>query len=248
VAHRARKKDLSLGMESIEVKLAYKFRNPLLLAEALTHPSLAYESQKAHFDNQRLEFLGDAVLQLVLTEHLFRQFPDSPEGRMTKLRAQLVSRQALAQFATKLGLGHYILLGKGEEASGGRKRSSTLADALEALVGAIYLDSGYNSARDLVLRLFQEGIGTVAQSNEDGNPKGSLQEILQSLGQEAPRYVITGESGPDHRKVFHAQVSWRDVVLAQGRGKSKKEAEIRAALEALRKKRWQEIVPPSAQS
>jgi ribonuclease-3 len=225
-------------MESIEVRLGYKFRNPLLLAEALTHPSLAYESQKAHFDNQRLEFLGDSVLQLVLTEHLYRMFPDSPEGHMTKLRAQLVSRQALAQFASHLQLGHYILLGKGEEASGGRKRASTLADALEALIGAIYLDSGYQSAHELVLRLFEQGIGLVAESKTESNPKGTLQETLQSLSQEAPRYRITGESGPDHRKVFHAQVIWRDEVLAQGRGKSKKEAEVRAALEALRKKVW----------
>lgn len=225
-------------MESIEVKLGYKFRNPLLLAEALTHPSLAYESQKAHFDNQRLEFLGDSVLQLALTEHLFRMFPDYPEGRMTKLRAQLVSRQALAQFAVSLQLGNYILLGKGEEASGGRKRASTLADAFEALVGAIYLDSGYTSARDLVLHLFEQEIGTISENPEDGNPKGSLQETLQSIACEAPRYIITGESGPDHRKVFHAQVVWRDLILAQGRGKSKKEAEVRAAIEALRKKVW----------
>ncbi len=236
--YRAGEKATTHGMDSIEVRLGYKFRNPLLLAEALTHPSLAYESQKAHFDNQRLEFLGDAVLQLVLTEHLFRKFPNSPEGRMTKLRAQLVSRQALAQFATNLKLGHYILLGKGEEASGGRKRPSTLADALEALVGAIYLDSGYDSASGLVLRLFEQGIGTVSESDEEGNPKGTLQETLQSLGNEAPRYLITGESGPDHRKVFHAQVVWRGTILAQGRGKSKKEAEVRAALEALRKKLW----------
>lgn len=227
-------------MESIEVRLGYKFRNPLLLAEALTHPSLAYESQKAQFDNQRLEFLGDAVLQLVLTEHLFRKFPDSPEGRMTKLRAQLVSRTALAQFAAGFQLGHYILLGKGEEASGGRKRASTLADALEALIGAIYLDTGYDSARELVLRLFEQGIGVVSESDEEGNPKGTLQEVLQSLGNEAPRYIITGESGPDHRKVFHSQVIWRELVLAQGRGKSKKEAEVRAALEALRKKMWEQ--------
>lgn len=228
-------------MESIEVRLGYKFRNPLLLAEALTHPSLAYESQKAQFDNQRLEFLGDAVLQLVLTEHLYRKFPDSPEGRMTKLRAQLVSRNALAQFATGLQIGHYILLGKGEEASGGRKRPSTLADALEALIGAIYLDSGYESARELVLRLFEQGIGVVSESDEEGNPKGTLQEVLQSMGNEAPRYLITSESGPDHRKVFHSQVIWRELVLAQGRGKSKKEAEVRAALEALRKKLWEQV-------
>ncbi len=225
-------------MDSIEIRLGYKFRNPLLLAEALTHPSLAYESQKAHFDNQRLEFLGDAVLQLALTEHLFRSFPDVTEGRMTKLRAQLVSRNALAQFAVSLRLGTYILLGKGEEASGGRKRASTLADAFEALLGAIYLDSGYSSARDLVVGLFEQEIGAISMSSEEGNPKGTLQEILQAIGSEAPSYRIVGESGPDHRKVFHAQVFWNGLLLAQGRGKSKKEAEVRAATEALRKKIW----------
>jgi ribonuclease-3 len=225
-------------MDSIEIRLGYKFRNPLLLAEALTHPSLAYESQKAHFDNQRLEFLGDAVLQLALTEHLFRSFPDVTEGRMTKLRAQLVSRNALAQFAVSLRLGTYILLGKGEEASGGRKRASTLADAFEALLGAIYLDSGYSSARDLVVGLFEQEIGAISMSSEEGNPKGTLQELLQAIGSEAPSYRIVGESGPDHRKVFHAQVFWNGLLLAQGRGKSKKEAEVRAATEALRKKIW----------
>jgi ribonuclease-3 len=225
-------------MDSIEIILGYKFRNPLLLAEALTHPSLAYESQKAHFDNQRLEFLGDAVLQLALTEHLFRSFPDVTEGRMTKLRAQLVSRNALAQFAVSLRLGTYILLGKGEEASGGRKRASTLADAFEALLGAIYLDSGYSSARDLVVGLFEQEIGAISMSSEEGNPKGTLQELLQAIGSEAPSYRIVGESGPDHRKVFHAQVFWNGLLLAQGRGKSKKEAEVRAATEALRKKIW----------
>ena len=225
-------------MESIEVRLGYKFRNPLLLAEALTHPSLAYESQKAHFDNQRLEFLGDSVLQLALTEHLFRMFPDFPEGRMTKLRAQLVSRPALAQFAQSLQLGSYILLGKGEEASGGRKRSSTLADAFEALVGAIYLDAGYLVARDLVMTLFEHEIGSISETLEGSNPKGTLQETLQAISAEAPNYRITGESGPDHRKVFHAQVIWGNTILAQGRGKSKQEAEVRAAIEALRKKVW----------
>jgi ribonuclease-3 len=157
---------------------------------------------------------------------------------MTKLRAQLVSRNALAQFAVSLRLGTYILLGKGEEASGGRKRASTLADAFEALLGAIYLDSGYSSARDLVVGLFEQEIGAISMSSEEGNPKGTLQELLQAIGSEAPSYRIVGESGPDHRKVFHAQVFWNGLLLAQGRGKSKKEAEVRAATEALRKKIW----------
>jgi ribonuclease-3 len=226
-------------MESLESRLGYKFRNSLLLAEAMTHPSLAYESQRPHFDNQRLEFLGDAVLQLILTEDLYRMFPDFPEGRLTKLRSQLVSRRALARFALTIDLGSYVLLGKGEEATGGRRRMSTLADGFEALIGAVYLDTGYSGARDLVLRLFQAEIEALAGSPEERNPKGELQEGLQAIHPEAPTYRVLGESGPDHRKVFQAEVSWRGIVLATGKGKSKKEAEARAAGEALRTRVWE---------
>jgi ribonuclease-3 len=226
-------------MESLESRLGYKFRNSLLLAEAMTHPSLAYESQRPHFDNQRLEFLGDAVLQLILTEDLYRMFPDFPEGRLTKLRSQLVSRRALARFALTIDLGSYVLLGKGEEATGGRRRMSTLADGFEALIGAVYLDTGYSGARDLVLRLFQSEIEALAGSPEERNPKGELQEGLQAIHPEAPSYRVLGESGPDHRKVFQAEVSWRGIVLATGKGKSKKEAEARAAGEALRTRVWE---------
>ncbi len=226
-------------MESLEDRLGYKFRNSFLLAEAMTHPSLAYESQRPHFDNQRLEFLGDAVLQLILTEDLFKMFPDFPEGRLTKLRSRLVSRRALARFALTIDLGSYVLLGKGEEATGGRRRVSTLADAFEALVGAVYLDAGYEESRELVLRLFQSEIEALASSPEERNPKGELQECLQAIQPEPPEYEILGEKGPDHRKVFQAQVRWRGLILAIGRGKSKKEAEARAASEALRNRVWE---------
>jgi len=226
-------------MEPLESRIQYKFRNSLLLAEALTHPSLAYESQRPHFDNQRLEYLGDAVLQLIVTEELFRMFPDSPEGRLTKLRSRVVSRRALARFAMGIQLGEYVLLGKGEEATGGRRRLSTLADALESLIGAVYLDSGPDAARELVLRLFKSEIGDMAESKEEMNPKGELQECLQSIHPQAPIYRILSESGPDHRRVFLAEVSWREKVLATGKGKSKKEAEARAASEALRVRPWE---------
>ena len=228
-----------MHMETLENRLDYKFRNSLLLAEAMTHPSLAYESQQPHFDNQRLEFLGDAVLQLILTEDLFRMFPDFPEGKLTKLRSRLVSRRALARFAVTIDLGSYVLLGKGEEATGGRRRPSTLADAFEALMGAVYLDCGYEGAKQLVLRLFQEEIESLAQSPEEKNPKGQLQECLQAIEPTPPAYEILSESGPDHRRVFLAQVVWRGKVLATGRGKSKKEAEARAAAEALRETAWE---------
>ena len=227
-------------MESLESRLGYKFRNSLLLAEAMTHPSLAYESQRPHFDNQRLEFLGDAVLQLIVTEELYRMFPDFTEGKLTKLRSRVVSRRALARFAMAIHLGDYVLLGKGEEATGGRRRLSTLADAFEALIGAVYLDAGPDPATKLVLRLFESEIGAMATSPEERNPKGELQECLQAIHPQAPSYRIIGETGPDHRRVFQAEVSWRDKILATGKGKSKKEAEARAAAEALRSRMWEE--------
>lgn len=225
-------------MQSLESRIDFKFRNSLLLAEALTHPSLAYESQKPHFDNQRLEFLGDAVIQLIITEELFTRFPEFSEGRLTKLRSRLVSRSALAKLANDIRLGEYLLLGKGEEASGGRRRDSTLADAFEALMGAIHLDAGRKSCRDVLLRLIEEEMARIEDSPEEKNPKGELQELLQALHPEAPLYEIISESGPDHRRVFQSRVSWRGQVLATGKGKSKKEAEIRAAAEALRMEDW----------
>ncbi len=230
-------------MQPLESRIEYKFRNSLLLAEALTHPSLAYESQKPHFDNQRLEFLGDAVIQLVITEELFHRFPGFPEGQLTKMRSSLVSRRALAKFAGDIQLGDYLLLGKGEEATGGRKRHSTLADAFESLIGAIYLDGGSAPAKALVLRVCESEIGNMHESPEEKNPKGQLQELLQAIEPQAPVYEIVGESGPDHRRVFQAAVTWGGRTLATGKGKSKKEAEARAAAEALRTRVWEE---PSA--
>ncbi len=226
-------------MQPLESRIQYKFRNSLLLAEALTHPSLAYESQKPHFDNQRMEFLGDAVLQLVVTEALFKKFSDFTEGRLTKLRSRVVSRNALARFAMAIHLGDYVLLGKGEEATGGRKRLSTLADAFESLIGAVYLDAGLIPARDLILHLFDSEIGNMITSPEERNPKGELQEILQAIHPQAPVYIVISESGPDHRRVFQSQVSWQEKILAAGKGKSKKEAEARAAAEALRARVWE---------
>jgi ribonuclease-3 len=225
-------------MLPLESRIHYKFRNSLLLAEALTHPSLAYESQHRNFDNQRLEFLGDAVLQLIVTEELFRRLVGATEGHLTKLRSRVVSRRALAKFATAIHLGDYILLGKGEESTGGRRRLSTLADAFESLIGAVFLDSGVEKARELVLRLLEDELGSMEEGSEEMNPKGELQECLQAIHPQAPEYRIISESGPDHRRVFQAEVSWRGNVLASGKGKSKKEAEARAALEALRTRRW----------
>lgn len=231
-------------MVSLEERLGYKFRNSLLLAEALTHPSLAYESAKPHFDNQRLEFLGDAVLQLILTQHLFENFPGFAEGQMTKLRTRIVSRPALEKFAKKIHLGDYLLLGRGEESSGGRSRASTLSDAYEALIGAIYLDSNLETVRDIVLHLCRaELIIDDIDGPLERNPKGQLQELLQQFDVAGPTYTVIDEFGPDHDKTFVSVVSWNGVNLARGKGSSKKNSETAAAKNALSNRKWTKAVP-----
>ena len=211
-------------MNPLEQRLHYKFRNPLLLAEALTHPSLGHETQRHHFDNQRLEYLGDAVLQLIFTEYLFDRFTGAPEGQLTKLRAQLVSREGLRILATALDLGRYIMMGRGEEASGGRERPSALSDAYEALVGAIYLDSDYVTARRIVVQEAREHLESLDVDAPDTNPKGILQELLQSISPVSPTYPIIDQSGPEHDKRFVAKIVWNGMELGVGEGRSKKAA------------------------
>ncbi len=226
-------------MHPLEERIGYKFRNSLLLAEALTHPSLGHETQRYHFDNQRLEFLGDAILQLVITEYLFQHFGDSPEGQLTKLRSRLVSRDTLKTHAAALDLGRYLLMGRGEEASGGRARTSTLADAFEALIGAVYLDSDLKTAQKFILAQAQADLEQIAEEPVDINPKGHLQELLQSISQQSPVYELITQSGPEHEKTFAVQVVWEGKVLGKGSGRSKKQAETAAALDAMESKRWQ---------
>lgn len=230
-------------MDSIEQKIGYKFRNSLLLAEALTHPSLAYETQRPHFDNQRLEFLGDAVLQLILTEHLYSQFPNFTEGQLTKLRSRLVSRDALDAFSNRFGLGEFLLMGKGEESSGGRQRASTLADAFESLVGAVYLDGNLEAAKAFILRHCKVELEQILEAPDEINPKGQLQEILQAITPTSPVYHIVSEEGPDHCKVFKSRVAWEGADLGIGTGNSKKAAEIDAARTALEAKKWELTTP-----
>ena len=235
-------------MHPLEERVGYKFRNSLLLAEALTHSSLGHETQQGHFDNQRLEYLGDAVLQLLFSEYLYRRFTEAAEGHLTKSRARLVSGEALAVYAQGIALGDHLMMGRGDESSGGRRRASTLADAFEALVGAIYLDGGLPAARTFVLAQAREQISTVHQQPPlEINPKGRLQEILQALppGQggdlAAPRnptYRIVAQSGPDHAKCFTAQVDWNGLRLGSGQGASKQQAESAAAIDALRARAW----------
>ena len=226
-------------MNPLEERIHYKFRNPLLLAEALTHPSLRHETHRNHFDNQRLEFLGDAVLQLVITEHLYGYFTAEAEGTLTKLRARLVSREALALHAAAIELGKYLMMGRGEEASGGRSRNSTLADAFEALVGAIYLDSDLVTARRFILEQAAGDLAQLVEQPVDINPKGQLQELLQSISPRSPVYEVMSQTGPEHSKTFVVRAMWEGVELGQGTGKSKKQAETAAAIEAMATRRWE---------
>ncbi len=226
-------------MNPLEQRLKYKFRNALLLAEALTHPSLGHETQRHHFDNQRLEFLGDAVLQLIFTEYLFDTFPQLSEGYLTKIRARIVSRDGLRILAERLGLGRYLMMGRGEEANGGRDRASTLSDAFEALIGAMYIDSDFVTVRRVVLTEARELLEDLEIDPADNNPKGRLQELLQSISPVSPTYPIIHQSGPEHQKSFIAKIVWEGTELGRGEGRSKKEAETAAARDALARELWQ---------
>ena len=225
-------------MHPLEERIGYSFQNPELLTEALTHPSVRHEKQRPHLDNQRLEFLGDAVLQLVITEHLFARFADAAEGRLTTRRSRLVSRESLKAHAAKLDLGRHLLLGHGEEASGGRRRDSTLADAFEALLGALYLDGGYTTVRDFLLEEMHEELDRLEEEPLEINPKGQLQEILQAISPRSPVYELLSQEGREHEKTFSVRVVWGDHVLGEGIGRSKKLAESAAALIALKEQRW----------
>ncbi|MHB8519126.1 MAG: ribonuclease III [Limisphaerales bacterium] len=217
----------------LQDRLGYAFRDPSLLRLALTHPSVAREQGVSRQHNQRLEFLGDAVLQVVLTRELYEKFPDVGEGPLTKARARMVNRRALAEQGRRLELGRHLVLSRGEELSDGRHRPSALADTFEALVGAIFLDGGFDIARELVLRQFHEVFGELEVIPNLDNPKGELQELLQARSAEPPRYSLASVSGPDHDRVFECIVHHGGTELGRGRGKSKKDAESQAARAAL---------------
>ncbi len=230
----------------LQSRLGYVFRDQGLLRLALTHPSVAHELGAPVQHNQRLEFLGDAVLQLVLTGELYQKFPAFGEGPLTKARAKLVNRRTLAMHGRELGLGANLILSRGEELHGGRERPSALADAFEAVVGAIFLDGGYEAARDFIGREFAAAFSGLDVIPILENPKGELQEFLQARSSEAPKYEVVSSSGPDHDRLFECTVHHGGVELARGLGKSKKAAESEAALAALRKLRDQ--TPMAAKS
>jgi ribonuclease-3 len=230
-------------LADLEGRLGHVFRDAGLLRLALTHPSVAHEQGAPVSHNQRLEFLGDAVLQLILTRELYQKFPAFGEGPLTKARAKLVNRKALAEKGRSLNLGEYLVVSKGEAAHGGRERPSALADTFEAVLGAIFLDGGIAAAEKFVVRNFQVEYGELSAIPILENPKGELQEYLQARSVEAPHYNMASTSGPDHDRVFECTVHHDGQELARGRGKSKKDAESEAALAALKKLREQAEKP-----
>ena len=225
------------GFEEFEARLGYRFRDRDLLESALTHRSRANEDETGVVtDNESLEFLGDSVLGFLIAETLFRVFPDFDEGQKSKIKASLVSTTTLARFAGRLNLGDYLVLGRGEEKTGGRRKRALLADGYEALIAAIYLDGGIEAARAFIARQFGPAIEAARQpAFSEGDHKSRLQEYLQAQERALPEYHVVAESGPDHRKVFEVDVSVNGEVIASAGGRSKKEAEQAAAKLALAK-------------
>ena len=221
-----------VDLEQFESYIRYHFKNKHLLLEALSHSSYANEKKRCRNSNERLEFLGDSVLSIVTADYLYHTFPHLPEGELTKLRASLVCEKALHVFAQEIHLGDFLLLGKGEEHTGGRTRSSILADLFEAVIAAIYLDGGMQPAKQHVLRFITKSVQHM-ETVQFRDYKTALQEIIQKNPEEKVEYVLADETGPDHNKAFTVEVCLNSNIIGTGVGKSKKEAEQMAAKEAL---------------
>ncbi len=223
-------------MQELQTKLNYKFKDPSLIRTALTHSSYANEHRCQ--SNERLEFLGDSILGMVVAAYLYRLCPDMPEGKMTRLRAELVCEQSLHRVAGKLGFGENLRLGKGEELSGGRERASILADCVEAVIAALYLDGGFDVARGFIMEHILSSLDR-PDFARGSDCKTELQELVQQRPNQSLSYAMVAESGPDHQKTFTAEVRLNGDVLGVGEGRTKKEAEqnaARVALGALRRK------------
>ena len=222
-------------IKDLESALGYRFRNITLLQNALTHSSYANERwHNSLKSNERLEFLGDSILGMVVAEHLFRNFPDRPEGELTRMRADMVCEQSLAAVANQLGLGEHLLLGHGEEQGGGRTRPSILADAVESVIAASFLDGGMEAAAGIIRRFVLANVPVTKLHNKDY--KTGLQELVQQKKNQVLSYALVGESGPDHDKSFLVEVSLNGKVVGKGSGSSKKRAEqdaARCAMEVL---------------
>ena len=220
-------------MEELERKIGYQFKNKALMREAITHSSYAKERKSQHIKyNERLEFLGDAVLSIVVSDYIFKHCPELPEGELTKLRASLVCEKSLFEFAKIIDLGKYLILSKGERNNGGAERPSILSDAFEALIAAIYIDGGYEPASKHILNFVIPAIKN-SKTKKNKDYKTTLQEIVQKNPGEKLEYVLVAESCPDHNKHFVVEVHLNSNVIGKGGGRSKKEAEQQAAHEAL---------------
>lgn len=225
-----------LQLNALQMKINIQFSDVYTLNHAFIHPSYTNEKGSLYQDNnQRLEFLGDSVLELAVSEYLYRNYDLLTEGQMTKVRAITVCEPSLARVARQLGLGDYLILGRGEENTGGRNKNSILADAFEALIGAIYIDKGYEDAYNFVICNLGAVISKAAYGEGDIDYKTNLQEFLQKSGGDRVFYNVTKETGPDHDKVFYVNVVWKNEILGTGIGKSKKQAEQNAAKAALEK-------------
>jgi len=224
---------MSDDLAELEKALGYQFHDRALLTCALTHPSYAAEQEQPPPDNQRLEFLGDAVLQLAMSAALFAQFPDMDEGKLTKIRSALANERALVERARVLELSTYVRLGKGEERTGGRARRSVLADAMEAVLGAVFLDGGFDAARAVCVRTAAAALADVDRLLAAENPKGALQELTQERYQSTPTYEVLEVSGPEHRPRFNVRVVIDGEEVGAATAGSRKNAEKRAAQRAL---------------
>lgn len=218
---------------ALEKALGYRFRDRSLLERALVHPSYRYETDGVDADNQRLEFLGDAVLGMLTAAYLFEAHPDKPEGGLTSLRSQVTSGRALAAIGEEMGLGAYLKIGRGEERSGGRKRASNLTDAVEALIGAAWRDGGMKAAEKVVRRMILPATAGLESHSTASNPKGRLQELAQSRWKQSPVYTLTATEGPAHEAHFTVVVRLPDGGCWAGQGKGKRAAETAAAQAAL---------------
>lgn len=223
----------SKDLANLEKSIGLIFKKKLLLREALTHKSFAHEHQKKIPFNERMEFLGDAVLELIISEYLFNSYAKFTEADLSKIKAYVVQESTLAETAKHLNIGAYLLLGRGEEITGGRDKNSLLADAFEAVLAAIYLDRGYKKARDFVLRHLKSKIGELISRDLIFDYKTKLQEIAQAQFGVLPRYIIHKEEGPEHKKIFEVKVYVNDNFLGAGSGRTKKAAAQKAAEAAL---------------
>ncbi len=234
--NRLRRKNTLESMKAFEKIIRYTFKNQDILKEALTHSSFSNErKENMVHNNERLEFLGDAVLSIVISDYLFKTHVNLPEGELTKIRSKIVCESTLGECSKRIELGQYMYFGKGEEMTGGRKRISILADAFESLIAAIYLDGGLESSRLFIMEYMKAEIQNAITGMVFLDYKTHLQEIVQIRKDNRIKYEIIGEEGPDHCKLFYTQVKLNDIVIGYGKGRSKKEAEQEAAQMAIEK-------------